>query len=152
MTTAELLKTEIERVHADHTVAKRLGDWTRANRFEVRARHGVVVIDLRSADIGDDVEVRLDLHRAVVKLLVADDAAIDHWDLRWTVKGKIKDGQGPSNGATRRIRVVGSATNSEIRVHRGGVAIVSALFSREYLQELHRAHKAQRASGIDDSE
>src|SRR5579884_4353179 len=76
----------VERVHADHAVAKRLGNWTRADRFEVRARSGLVVLDLRSPDLPDEVEVRVELQRATVKLLVPDDAQVEHWDLHWTAR------------------------------------------------------------------
>jgi hypothetical protein len=150
--------TRTERIHADHTVTKRLGNWTRAPRFEIRARGGLAVLDLRSPDLPADVEIRLDLHRSTVKLLVPDDATVDHWDLSWTGKGKVKDAQGlsavpsgvPSGTANRRIRLVGSAANSEIRVHRGGVAIVSAMLSRAYLQDLRHAHKTGGVPTVDD--
>ena len=36
----------VERVQADHDMTKHLGHWTSANRFEVRARSGAVVLDL----------------------------------------------------------------------------------------------------------
>jgi hypothetical protein len=41
----------IERLQVDHGVTKRLGHWTSANRFEVRARSGALVLDLRSPAI-----------------------------------------------------------------------------------------------------
>jgi hypothetical protein len=39
---------------------------------------------------------------------------------------------------------------SEIRVHRSGVAILSALFSRAYLTDLRRAHRERGFPGVDD--
>ncbi|MCX4918976.1 hypothetical protein [Streptomyces sp. NBC_00687] len=33
-------------------------------------------------------------------------------------------------------------TNSEIRIHRGGFAILSAMSSRAYVHDLRRAHKS----------
>jgi len=142
-----------ERIHSDHDLVKHLGNWTEAGRFEVKARHGAAVLDLRSPDLPDDVEIHLDLDRAMVKLLVADDTAVDHWNLTWTARGKIKDSRPASSGDTaagRRIRLSGSATDSEIRVHRGGIAILSAMFSRAYVQDLRRAHKSGGVPTIDD--
>src|SRR5580692_9884610 len=73
----------VERVQADHDMTKHLGHWTSANRFEVRARSGAVVLDLRSPAIQGDVEIQLDLHRSVVKLLLAEGDQVDHWNLSW---------------------------------------------------------------------
>jgi hypothetical protein len=86
----------------------------------------------------------------MVKLLVPEDAVVEQWDLRWTAKGKVEDAQAPSGATTRRIRLVGCADNSQIRIHRGGVAIVSAMLSREYLQDLRAAHQDGRYPTIDD--
>ncbi|MFD9359424.1 hypothetical protein [Streptomyces sp. NPDC060031] len=44
----------------------------------------------------------------------------------------------------------GSATNSEIRIHRGGIAILSAMLSRAYVQDVRRAHKTGGVPTIDD--
>lgn len=152
----------VERVHADHAVVKRLGNWTRARRFEVRARTGLVVLDLRSPDLPDEVVVRLELQRATVKLLVPDDAQVEHWDLRWTARGRVKDAQpaaaivGANAGrpaaavGTRRVRLTGESTNSEVRVQRAGVAILTAMCSREYLRDLRLAHKTGGHPTVDD--
>ncbi|MFD9484055.1 hypothetical protein [Streptomyces sp. NPDC059991] len=141
-----------ERIHSDHGLVKHLGNWTEAGRFEIKARHGAAVLDLRSPDLPDDVEIHLDMDRAMVKLLVDDGTAIDHWNLRWTARGKIKDSQPsatPDKAAGRRIHLSGSATNSEIRIHRGGIAILSAMFSRAYVQDVRRAHKTGGVPTID---
>ena len=50
MTTHEDTSTTV-RVHADHTMTKHLGNWTTGRIFEVRARRGAAVIDLRSPGI-----------------------------------------------------------------------------------------------------
>ncbi|MFD8220836.1 hypothetical protein ACFV2U_46040 [Streptomyces sp. NPDC059697] len=142
-----------ERIHSDHDLVKHLGDWTEAGRFEVKARRGSAVLDLRSPGLPDDVEIHLDMDRAMVKLLVDDGTAVDHWNLRWTARGRIKDSRSPSAGdrsAGRLVRLSGSATNSEIRIHRGGIAILSAMFSRAYVQDLRRAHKSGGVPTIDD--
>jgi hypothetical protein len=142
-----------ERIHSDHDLVKHLGNWTEAGHFEIKARHGTAVLDLRSPDLPDDVEIHLDMDRAMVKLLVDDGTAVDHWNLRWTARGRIKDSRSPSAGdqvAGRLVRLSGSATNSEIRIHRGGIAILSAMFSRAYVQDLRRAHKSGGVPTIDD--
>lgn len=144
------MSTATERIHADHTTTKRLGHWTTADHIEVRARGGAVVVDLRSPGIPDEVEIHVELHRAVVKLLVSEDAAVDHWDLQWTAKGRVKDAQAPAGVTHRRVRLTGSADNSEVRIHRGGVATVSAMLSRAYLRDLRSARKEGRLPMIDD--
>ncbi|MEV5721396.1 hypothetical protein AB0L41_46700 [Amycolatopsis mediterranei] len=142
--------TATERIHVDHSVAKHLGNWTRADHIEVRARRGAVVVDLRSPDLPDEIEIRLDLHHAMVKLLVGDDVTVSRWDLGWTGKGKIKDsGRVPATG-TRTVRLLGAAADSEVRVHRGGIAILSAMCSRAYLQDLRRARATGDAPTVDD--
>ncbi|MER5684652.1 hypothetical protein [Streptomyces sp. NPDC002205] len=142
-----------ERIHSDHGLVKHLGNWTEAGRFEVKARHGAAVLDLRSPCLPDDIEIHLDMDRAMVKLLVGDDTAIDHWNLSWTARGKIKDSTSSSDGdkaAGRLVHLSGSATNSEIRIHRGGIALLSAMFSRTYVQDVRRAHKTGGVPTIDD--
>jgi hypothetical protein len=97
------------RIHVHYSTSKRLGNWTTARGFEVRARRGVAVLDLRSPDIAaGDVEVRADLDHALLKLLVADDAVVDHWDLRITGRGRVKDGQ---HDEARPAAVFGSRAN-----------------------------------------
>ncbi|WP_328540562.1 hypothetical protein [Streptomyces sp. NBC_00344] len=142
-----------ERIHCDHDLVKHLGRWTEAGQFAVKARHGAAVLDLRSPGLPDDIEIHIDLDRAMVKLLVDDSSAIDHWNLRWTARGRIKDSRSSSTrdkGTGRRIHLSGSATNSEIRIHRGGIATLSAMFSHAYVQDLRRAHRAGGVPTIDD--
>ncbi|HUB22114.1 MAG TPA: hypothetical protein VMA97_06880 [Streptosporangiaceae bacterium] len=140
----------VERLHVDHETTKRLGHWTAANRFEVRARSGAVVLDLRSPAIEDDVEIRLDLHRSMVKLLLPEEAQVDHWNLGWTGKGRIKDDQRPAPAGGRQVRLAGRANDSEIRVHRGGIAILSAMFSRVFVADLRQARKNGTYPTVDD--
>lgn len=130
------------RIQAHHTVAKRLGTWTTERRFQVRAHRGTAVVDLRSPQIpGGDVHVDVDLDRAVLTLLVADDAMIDDWDLQRVGRGRVKDTEAPRPAAGRRIVVTGRMRNGELRVHRGGIAVLSAMFSRDFLTDLRRAHR-----------
>jgi len=140
------------RVAANNAVTKRLGHWTTERRFEVRAHRGVAVVDLRSPRIpAGDIEVEVDLQHAVLKLLVADDAVIDDWDLRRTDRSKVKDGAGTAVTVPgRRIVVTGTMRHGEIRVHRSGVAILSAMFSRAYLTDLRRAQRERGFPTVDD--
>jgi len=154
MTSQSASEREAGRVHVDHGVAKRLGRWTSASQFDVRVRSGVLVLDLRSPEVTGDVEVRLGLHRSTVKLLLAEDDQVDHWELDWTGRGQVKDDQrpaGPGAGnGQRRIRLSGHAENSEVRVHRGGMAALSAMFSRAYVQDLRQARKNGGYPTVDD--
>lgn len=128
-----------EAIQSDHTVTKRLGNWTRSNFFQVRARKGTVILDLRSPQIAGDIELDVDLQRAVLTLLVTDDASVDHWDLRFSAKGRVKDDQAAAGG--HRIRLAGAAADSQIRIRRGGLAELTAMSSRDYLRQLHRNHQ-----------
>ena len=143
-----------ERLHVDHGVTRRLGRWTSASQFDVRVRSGVLVLDLRSPEVTGDVEVRLGLRRSTVKLLLAEDDQVDHWELDWTGRGQVKDDQrpaGPGAGnGQRRIRLSGHAENSEVRVHRGGMAALSAMFSRAYVRELRQARRHGSYPTVDD--
>jgi hypothetical protein len=141
---------EAERLHVDHAVAKRLGHWTSANQFDARVRSGVLVLDLRSPDVKGDIEVRLDLRRSALKLLLADGDQVDHWDLDWTGRGQVKDDQRPAGPGGRRVRLAGHADSSEIRVHRGGMAALSAMFSRAFAQDLRQARKNGGYPTVDD--
>lgn len=149
------------RLHADHIAVKRLGDWSTADRFEVRARRGSVVLDLRSPNLpAGDLVVDLDLDRAMVKLLLPDDAVVDHRDIAWSGSGKVKDGVGDQRarreggaepaGEVRRVRLTGRIHSGEVRVARGGVAILAAMFSREYVQDLKQARREGVWPTVDD--
>ncbi|WP_042427142.1 hypothetical protein [Streptacidiphilus anmyonensis] len=141
----------VERFNVDHTVVKRLGHWTTADSFEIRARGGAVVLDLRSPELPADLEIHVDLRRASVKLLLPEETEVDHWDVQWTGRGKVKDAEkGTTLPATRRVRLVGAADNSEIRVLRAGVAAVTAIFTREWLDDARRARKEGRLPTLDD--
>jgi hypothetical protein len=85
----------------------------------------------------------------VLKVLVSDDAVLDDWDLRRTGRSPIKD-SGPTAPAGRRIVVTGELRHAEIRVRRGGIAILSAMWSRAYLADVRRAHKEGGFPTVDD--
>ncbi|MEU6784306.1 hypothetical protein ABZ912_34345 [Nonomuraea angiospora] len=142
--------SDIERIHTDHAVTRRLGNWTTAGRFEVRTRYGQTTVDLRSPGLPAEIELRLDLDRGVVKLLVPEDATVEHQDLRWSGRGRVKDHQAPAEGTARRIRLTGRAAGSEIRVRRGGVAILTAMLSPEYVRDVRQAHRNGTHPTVDD--
>lgn len=138
-------------IRAHSRVVKKLGHWTRARQFDVRASRGAVVLDLRSPQIAaGDIEMSLDIDHAVVKLLVADGAVIEDGDTRRIGRCRIKDWTGVSAAGGRRIVVSGEMRNAEVRVHRGGVAILSAMCSREYLADALKARRERRYPTIDD--
>ncbi len=87
-----------------------------------------------------------DLHSSLLKLLVPDDATIDHWDLR----GRVKDAYGKPGPGGRVIRLAGELRRSEVRVYRGGIAIVNAMLSNEYLADARAAWKEGRLPIVDD--
>lgn len=139
--------TETETVHvrAHHRSVKRLGDWTTARHFDVRASRGLVVLDLMLSKIEPgEIEIALDIDHATVKLLVPDGAIIDDGDLRRVGRGRVKDWTGTGAPDGRRIRLVGEMRNAEVRVHRGGVAILSLLQSRRSRDQVRKAHNEGR--------
>jgi hypothetical protein len=142
---------ETAAIRAHHRVVKKLGHWTTARRFDVMASRGSVVLDLRSPQIeAGDIEVRLDIDRTTVTLLVPEDAIVDHDEVRRVGAGRVKDWTGAPGQDGRRIQLLGEMRRAEVRVHRGGVAILSAMFSREYLDDLRRARRQGREPTIHD--
>jgi hypothetical protein len=107
----------------------------------------MVVLDLVLPEIEPgEIEIALDLDHAVLKLLVPSGTAIDDDDLRRVGRGRIKDWTGTASPSGRRIKLVGEMRNGEVRVHRGGVALLSLLASRETRRQLREAHRAGRLS------
>src|SRR5215469_2133610 len=142
--------TETEKIRAHSTVARRLGNWTTAQDFDVRASRGSVLLDLRSPQIpAGDIRVDLDIDHAVVKLLVPEGAVIDSDDLRRIGRGRVKDWTGTPAEDGRRIVLAGELRGAEVRVYRGGVAILTAMCSREYLTDALQARREGRFPTID---
>jgi hypothetical protein len=138
-------KTETVHVRAHNRSVKYLGDWTTARRFDVRASRGLVVLDLVVPKIEPgDIEIALDLDHAAVKLLVADGAIVDDGELRRVGLGRVKDWTGARAPGGRHIRLAGEMRNAEVRVHRGGVAILSLLRSRRSRDAVRKAHHEAR--------
>jgi hypothetical protein len=139
------------RIPANYAVTRRLGRWTTARRFEVRSHWGRAVLDLRSPEIpAGDIEIHVDLDRSTLILLVPDGAVVDDWDLRRTGRSRVKDYQAPKAAGSRRIVLTGQVRQGEVRVRRGGVAILSAMFTREYVADVRRAHKEGGHPTVDD--
>lgn len=151
MNTTQATPAAPVRIAANHTVTKRLGNWTTAREFQVRAHRGHAVLDLRSPHIAaGEITVDVDVDHAMLKLLVPDGAVVDDWDLRRIGRGRVKDGEGRKAAGGRRIVLRGQVRHGEIRVHRGGIAMLSAMFSREYLAGLRRAHAEGGFPAVDD--
>jgi len=130
-------------VEVYYTSEKKLGHWTQARRIEVRARRSSLHLDLRSHRIPDgEITVRIQAERSTVKLLVPDGSVIDETELELPDNSKVKDAQrhAPGTGG-RRIKLTGRLQHSEVRIARGGMANLSAMFSREFVEETRRAHR-----------
>ncbi len=144
-TTTAAAGSETAQVGAHHRSVKRLGPWTTARRFDVRAFRGSVVLDLLLPKIeAGEIEIALDIDHSTVKLLVPDGANIDDDDLRRIGRGRVKDWTGTGAAGGRQIKLVGEMRDAEVRVHRGGVAILPLLLSRKHRHEVRQAHQEGR--------
>lgn len=139
------------RIPAHHASTRRLGHWTTERAFEVRAHRGAAVLDLRSPRIpAGDIHVTADLDHATLKLLLPEDAVVDAWDLAIVGRGKVKDAVGASAPHGRRVVLTGTLRHAEVRVNRGGIAQLAAMFTREYVADLRRAHRDGGVPTVDD--
>ncbi|GIG86712.1 hypothetical protein [Plantactinospora endophytica] len=139
------------RISAQRTVTKRLGHWTTSREFEVRAHRGVAILDLRSPRIpAGDIRITTDLEHATLTLLVPDDATIDDWDLRRSGRSRVTDPERPQVTGDRRIVLTGTLRHAEVRTRRSGLAVLTAMFSREYWGDLRRAHREGRPPSVAD--
>ena len=142
---------ETERVRAHSTGTRRLGHWTTARHLDVRASRGGVLLDLRSPRIpAGDIRVELDLDHSVVRLLVPEGAVIDGDEVRRVGRGRVKDWTGTAAPDGRRIVLTGEMRSAEVRVYRGGLAILAAMCSREYVADALCARREGRRPTIDD--
>src|ERR1700674_766230 len=70
-------------IRAHKLASRRMGHWTTARRFDVRASESSVTLELRSRRIEPgDIEVNLDIDHSMIKLLVPEDAIVDTAALR----------------------------------------------------------------------
>lgn len=133
------------RITAHNTVIKRLGTWTTDRRFEVRATRGLVVLDLLLPRLEPgEIDIFLDVNHSTVKLFVPDGANIDGDDLRRVGRGRIKDWSGSGSPEGRLIRLSGEMRSSEVRIHRGGVAILQLLVNPRTRRDVRRAQREGR--------
>ena len=138
-------------IHADHDTVKHLGNWTTARKFDLRARHARLEIHLRSPGIGDgDIDIASELDNSALILLVPEGAVINQTQLRWTGRGRVKDATGRDANGGRAIHLTGHIQRGEVRVRRGGGAILAAMFSCEYAEDVRRAHREGTVPTIDD--
>jgi hypothetical protein len=134
-----------EQIRAHHRSIRKLGAWTTARAFDVRASRGSVVLDLLLPEIEPgEINVALDIDHSTVILLVPDGTTVDDDDLRRVGRSRVKDWTGIASADGRRIRLSGELRNAEVRVHRGGVAIIRLLLSREHRAEVRRARREGR--------
>jgi hypothetical protein len=140
-----------EQIRAHRSSVRRMGHWTAARRSDVRASESSVILELRSPRIeAGDIEVTLDVDHSMVKLLVPEDAIVDTRDLRRAGRCGFVDWGGTPGRAGRVIRVVGEMRRSELRINRGGVAIVSAMLTGEYLADLRNAFRTNHITSLKD--
>jgi hypothetical protein len=146
----DALAAETEGIRAHSHSVKKLGPWTTARRFDVRASRSLVVLDLLLPTIEPgDIEIRLDIDHASVKLLVADGATILDDELRRVGRGRVKDRTGTNAPGGRRIHLLGEMRHAEIRVHRGRAAILGLLCSPRRIRDVRQAHLDGRLVPLD---
>jgi len=139
------ITADTEQIRAHHRSIRRLGSWTTARCFDVRASRGSILLDLLLPEIEPgEITVDLDIDRATVILLVPDGAQIDDSDLRRVGRGRIKDWTGVGSPDGRTIRLTGEMRNAEVRIHRGGIAILRLLLARGSRNDVRRARKQGR--------
>ncbi|MFE9337675.1 hypothetical protein [Streptomyces sp. NPDC007063] len=140
--TPDRAEEQVEQVEAFYTNVKRLGHWTRSRTIEVRTRRSSVHLDLRSAQLPEgEIELRLHSERSTLKLLLPEDAVLLESELSLVGRCKVKDRERHTEHRGRVVRLTGTLQHGEIRVARGGVATLSAMFSREFLDDCRTAHR-----------
>jgi hypothetical protein len=153
VTTSEILPDadEVVRIQAHNRSIRRMGHWTTARRFDVRASQSSVILELRSPRIeSGEIELNLDIDHSMVKLLVPEGAIVDDSDLRRVGRCGLVDWSGIPAPGGRLIRLVGEMRRSELRINRGGVAIVAAMLTGEYLADLRRAFRDNQVGSLKD--
>jgi len=139
------MSTETVQIRANQRVIKKFGDWTTSRHFDVRASHGIVVLDLLLPEIEPgDIEITLDIDHATVKLLVPDGVNVNDDELRRVGRGRVKDWTGTAAPDGRTIKLAGEMRDAEVRIHRGGVAILSLLAARSTRRQVRQAHRDGR--------
>ena len=143
--------SEPVRIRAHNSSERRLGNWTTARSLDVRASHGSVLLELRTPVIeAGELVITVDLDHSMLKLLVPEDALVLDEDVRRVGRCGRVDWSGQALPAGRVIRLSGEMRSSELRINRGGIAIVSAMFTGEYLGDLRRAFRSNRIRSLKD--
>lgn len=138
-------------IRAHKRSVRQLGHWTSARHIDVRASQSSVMLDLRSTQIeAGDIEIHLDIDHTRVKLLVPDGAIVEHDEVRRVGRCGVVDWSGTPAPEGRTIRIVGEMRRSQLRINRGGVAIVSAMLTRNYLDDLRRAFRENHVRSLRD--
>jgi len=139
------ITTDSEQIRAHHRSIRRLGAWTSARRFDIRASRGSVLLDLLLPELEPgEITVELDIDRSTVILLVPDGTNVGHDELRRIGRSRVKDWTGVGAPDGRTLRLTGEMRNAEVRIHRGGIAILRLLLSRASRNEVRRAHRQGR--------
>jgi hypothetical protein len=134
-----------EQIRAHHRSVRRLGAWTTARHFDIRSSGGSVVLDLLLPELGPgEITIDLDIDRSTVILLVPDGTNVDDDELRRVGRGRVKDWTGVGSAAGRTVRLSGEMRNAEVRIHRGGIAILRLLLSSSSRNEVRRARRQGR--------
>ena len=134
-----------EKIRAHHRSIRRLGAWTSARRFDIQASRGSVVLDLLLPELEPgEITVELDIDRSTLILLVPDGTNVDHDELRRVGRGRVKDWTGVGSPDGRTLKLTGEIRNAEIRIHRGGIAILRLLLTRSTRAQMRRAHAQGR--------
>ena len=139
------ITTATEQIRAQRRSVRKLGAWTTARSFDVRASRGSVVLDLLLPETEPgEITVELDIDHSTVILLVPDGTNVVDDDLRRVGRGRIKDWTGAGSPEGRTLRLTGEMRNAEVRIHRGGIAILRLLLSPGSRGEVRRARKQGR--------
>jgi hypothetical protein len=139
------ITTDAEQIRAHHRSIRKVGAWTTARRFDIRASRGSVLLDLLLPELEPgEITVELDIDHATLILLVPDDTNVDDDELRRVGRGRVKDWTGIGSPGGRTIRLTGEMRNAEIRIHRGGIAILRLLLSGSTRAQARRAHAQGR--------
>lgn len=143
--------TDVVEIRAHGRPVRRLGAWTTARKFDVRASRGSVVLELRAPGIeAGEIEIDVDLDHALLKLLVPEGTVVEQGDLRRVGRCGFVDWSGDPAPGGRVVRITGELRRSELRVNRGGIAVLSAMFTGEYLGDLRRAFRANHVRSLQD--
>jgi hypothetical protein len=139
-------------IRAHRRAVKNLGQWTTARQFDIAASRGTVVFDFLTSRIEPgEIDIHLDLDRALVKLLVADGTHINDDDLRRVGRARVKDWTGQGTAGGRRVNLRGELRDADVRVHRGGIAILSQMLSRRSRAAARQADRDGRLERVDDT-